>query len=155
MIECLISGTQIGADIAGLEAAYYCGIKTGGWATKGFRTTDGPKPEYKDRFNIRESDKPSYASRTWKNVKDSDGTVRFATDFSSSGELCTLKAIETFKKPYFDIDLNENIELFYNKFHLWITNNDIRVLNVAGNGNHKIFETVKHFLIEYLTEYNR
>ena len=44
MIGKIISGGQTGVDQAALRAAKACGIPTGGWAPKGWRTEDGPAP---------------------------------------------------------------------------------------------------------------
>ena len=40
----IISGGQTGADYGALLAAHALGLETGGWAPKGWRTEDGPKP---------------------------------------------------------------------------------------------------------------
>lgn len=125
------SGGQTGADIAGLMSAKVCGLKTGGWMPKGWTTQDGPKPQYETLFNMREHYASAYPPRTYANVKDSDATIRFATHFDSSGERCTLKAIKSYGKPYFDVhpDSPQAVEVAAE----WIRSNDIRRLNVAGN----------------------
>jgi hypothetical protein len=127
----IYSGTQTGADIAGLIVAKEFGIETGGFTTKGFRTQDGKKPEYAKIYNIKEMDSFNYADRTYENVKNSDGTIRIYYHKDSAGEKCTLNAIKTYSKPYFDVDLNKdnNPELAVK----WIKDNHIKCLNVAGN----------------------
>lgn len=50
----VISGGQIGADRAGLEAAFKLGITTGGWAPMGFITYAGKDPELGSKFNLKE-----------------------------------------------------------------------------------------------------
>jgi hypothetical protein len=91
--ETFVVEHKSGADIAGLKAAKDFGLETGGWIPKGFKTLDGPRPEYAELYNIKEIDSYSYKVRTWANVKDSDATVRFAKDFKSSGEICTMNGI--------------------------------------------------------------
>jgi len=39
-------------------------------------------------------------------VRESDGTIRLAFDFTSRGEKCTLTAIKDYGKPYIDVDLS-------------------------------------------------
>ena len=51
---CVISGGQNGTDRAALEAAHYLGMKTGGWAPRGFLTCAGKKPELGYAFKLRE-----------------------------------------------------------------------------------------------------
>lgn len=156
IIEKIISGAQTGADIAGLKVAKQLGIPTGGCMPKGFRTLDGDKPEYEKMFNIKEHISANYASRTYDNVKNSDATMRFASNFESSGELCTLKAINQYKKPFFDVHV-KNVTDFRaeKKQHpqeaaKWIKENNIKVLNVAGNSN-KTAPGIENYVEKYLT----
>lgn len=131
----VISGGQCGADIAALIAAKKFGIETGGWAPNGFITQYGKKPEYADLYNLKEHPSPKYPPRTYANAKESDGTIRFAGDFNSSGEKCTLKAINQYNKPYLDVDLlsMKSYEDEVEKIIEWINKHRIEVLNIAGN----------------------
>src|SRR6478609_9154529 len=143
MLKKIISGAQTGADVAGLKAAKACGIPTGGYMTKGCKTLDGPRPEYLTLYNMTECDSANYPTRTWLNVKKSDGTLRFASNWKSPGELCTANAIAFHKKPKYDVDLvdlnspelwtEEEIQKEINKVREWINTERIEVLNVAGN----------------------
>lgn len=138
ILKKVISGGQTGADQAGLYAARYMNINTGGWIPKGYKTKSGPNLSLK-KFNLTQHASDKYAPRTELNVKESDGTIRFAYDFKSPGERCTLKAIRKYHKPYLDINLN-NLEIndqLINKICEWIVLNKIKVLNVAGNANSK------------------
>lgn len=131
-IKKLISGGQTGADYAGLLAAEYLGIKTGGMMPKGFMTLDGLKPTLAKRFGMTQHSSPEYPPRTLCNVMDSDGTIRFAQDFGSAGEKLTLKCCNQAKKPFYDvIAFDEKADLI--RFHRWLRDNKIQVLNVAGN----------------------
>lgn len=100
----VISGGQIGADLAGLHAAEALDIETGGTATKGFRQKNGCAPWLR-RYGLVEHESPQYPPRTECNVLDSDATIRLALDFDSPGELCTLRYIKHYDKPHFDFQL--------------------------------------------------
>lgn len=49
----IISGGQIGADIAALRAAKEHGLETGGWATSRFMTRYGPLPSMGDVYGLK------------------------------------------------------------------------------------------------------
>jgi len=83
----VISGGQTGADRAGLEAAAYLGIQTGGTAAPGFSTSTG-RDESLKKFGLVPigcggSIRKGYVDRTKKNVDDSDATLAFSTHSSS------------------------------------------------------------------------
>ena len=88
----VISGGQTGADQAGLIVAQRFGIPTGGWMPRGWKTATGANPQLAEAFGLREHT-GDYADRTAANVRDSDGTIRFAGSFRIFGERCTLKWI--------------------------------------------------------------
>jgi len=149
MLKKVVSGGQRGADQGGLAAAKDMGLETGGWVPKGWITLNGSNPTL-SKLGLMEHSSSKYPPRTYSNVKDSDGTIRLAYDFGTPGELCTLKAIEFYNKPHFDIDLKDMpsvIEVFD-----WIDTNQIKILNIAGNaGKTKdegtfIFNQVREYL---------
>lgn len=144
----IISGGQNGADLSGLLAARKYNLETGGWLPKGCITLDGPKKEYLDLYNMKESH-GGYAIRTEANVRDSDGTIRFASDFSSAGEKCTLRAINWFKKPHLKIDIKK--PMAKEKVIDWIKENNIKVLNIAGNSE-QTSPGIEQFVFSYLCE---
>jgi hypothetical protein len=128
------SGGQDGADLAGVAAAKVCGIPTGGWCPKHWKTFSGPKPAYEKFFGMKEyTEVDGYPPRTRANVRDSDGTVRFAEDFLSPGELCTIKAVRELGKPCIDIAIDMPREQASAEIIQWMIRNDIHRLNVAGN----------------------
>lgn len=150
ILEKVISGGQTGADQAGLRAAKKAGIETGGWMPIGFLTLAGSRPDLEATFGVKEYlTRGGYAARTWANVRDSDGTLRFASDFRSPGEICALKALEYHRKPYFDVRVptkpngyvdacSEAVAALGAKIQeavVWIEEHPIRVLNVAGNSD--------------------
>jgi len=145
----ICSGGQRGADSGGLAAAHDLGLPTGGYAPKGWKTLNGMNMKL-SLLGLIEHKSDKYPPRTYDNVKLSDGTIRLANDFNSPGELCTLKAIEYYNKPHLDINLNDKPFLF--DVIDWIENNNIKVLNIAGNaGKTKeesiiIFNDVRQYL---------
>lgn len=151
MIEKIISGGQIGADIAGLRVGKALGLKTGGWMPLGFRTLTGDKPEYGDEYGMWEHSEHGYSPRTYLNVLESDGTVRFAYDFDSPGERCTLKAINSYSKPSFDVLIHrheKHADMLPNpvQFAMWLHEMKIKVLNISGNANEDIEDLVGVYL---------
>lgn len=148
----IVSGAQTGADIAGLEVAYEFGLETGGTMPFGFKTLNGCKPEYARIFGIKVHHSSSYVPRTKENVKNSDGTIRFAFDFESKGEKCTFRAIQDFKKPYFDVDLNDPPPVL--DVIKWLEQEKIEILNVAGNSEQTFPGTHKE-TTDYLTDIMR
>ena len=151
----IISGGQTGADQGGLRAGRALGLETGGWAPPGWRTLDGPAPWLAD-YGLVESTQSgvgNYAARTRLNVRDSDATVRFARDFHSPGERCTLRAIDKHAKPHLNVtewDLLAPPEFGTYKFRVFIQQFDVGVLNVAGNSEQRapgIAAAVERFLV--------
>lgn len=158
----IISGGQVGSDSGGLAAAYDLQIETGGMAPKGYRTRYGAELRLA-KLNLIESNSIEYAPRTLWNVENSDGTIRFAYDFTSPGEILTLKAIKRYKKPHFDIQLKDLEDENFLIFDIldWFKKYDIKILNVAGNGGDtkqqstKIFSLVRKNLKLWIQKYNK
>lgn len=148
MLTKIISGGQTGSDQGGLEAGQKLGLETGGWIPKGWLTEVGSNPELK-KYGLIEHTSSSYVPRTYANVKDSDGTLRIAYNFQSAGELCTLKAIKQYNKPYYDVNIHSAHE--HEKVAQWIIDNNIQVLNIAGNRESKC-PGLQEFTFNYLIE---
>jgi outer membrane protein OmpA-like peptidoglycan-associated protein len=154
----VISGGQTGADQAGLSAAKACGIHTGGTAPLGWLTLKGAKKKLLKSYGLKECKTQGYKARTWANVQNSDGTIRFAKNFNSPGERCTLNALNRIRKPYFDVDLNklttpEKTYIEIDRVTKWLQKNHIQILNVAGNAETlktgtAVFDQVEAFLID-------
>jgi hypothetical protein len=122
-IEKVISGGQTGVDQIGLKVANSLGIATGGTAPKGFRTEDGPNLALAE-YGLVEDTTSKYPSRTKKNVLNSDGTVVFGE--LTSGTQKTVDFAILLGKPYLT---NPTIDTLSS----WLQENNIRILNVAGN----------------------
>lgn len=147
MIQKLISGMQSGSDIAGIHAAVRFNIPVSGYMPKNFLTLDGNRPEYKELYNAIEDSSPLYPPRTEKNVINSDATIRFAYNFSSPGEKCTLKFIKAHSKPYLDIDLSIPDENYLSDLVVdFISKYNVKILNVAGNTARTNINTYKKTL---------
>ena len=134
----IISGGQTGVDIAALRAAKRVGLPTGGWMPMGFRTLDGPHPEYAEEFGMTAHVSSSYLPRTHMNVIGSDATLRIASNYYSSGEICTKKAIDRAHKIFLDVSMYKDWTGLVAKpdakyVSKWIATNKIRILNIAGN----------------------
>lgn len=159
MIIKVISGGQRGADIAGLRAAKRCGIETGGWMPRGYRTLDGPRPGYLHEYGLLTTESPGYPERTSKNVRDSDCTIRFASSWSSRGELATLRELKRYGKPWYDVDLGDledraSMAAELGAIVTWLRNCDCRVINVAGNADASIEPFVESYLVELIEQVN-
>ena len=92
LLTAIHSGGQTGVDVAALRAASTLGITTGGVMPHGFRTHDGPRPDYAALYGCEEHASPEWAPRTRENVAASDATLRLAEHMDSPGERCTENA---------------------------------------------------------------
>ena len=131
ILEKVISGGQTGVDRAALASAKLFGFRTGGWMPAGFRSLDKRGLFVAQDFGLEACETSSYRERTYKNVRESDGTLRLARDFLTSGELCTVGAITKYRKPQCDITEGQYPPLA--TIRDWLVTHSIRVLNVAGN----------------------
>lgn len=147
-LEEVRSGGQTGADIAGVIAAHVFGIPTSGLLPKGWTTLDGPKPQYEKLFNMKEHYAKAYPPRTYENVKLADATLRFATDFNSAGERCTLKAVTSYSKPFMDV--HPGSEPDPSVVAQWIRDGGYRRLNIAGNSR-QTSPQIGLFTFDYLS----
>lgn len=148
-LERVVSGAQVGADIAGLKAAKAAGIPTGGYMPLGYLTLHGMRPEYAEEFGIKETTNTSYPTRTWLNVKESQGTVLFCYRWNSPGTICTNKALTHFGRTCFNVNVPDTGK-FGTPEHCanWLRHEQIRVLNVAGNSDEHIEAFVEDYLLE-------
>lgn len=145
MLEKIISGGQDGVDHAALLAAASFGIQTGGWMTKDFRCHSGVGKERARIFGLKPVPHSyDYKVRTRWNVRDSDATLRLAADFSSPGEICTMKAISIYEKPHLDVMfMNGRATVNEEDVAKWLIANNVKILNVAGNSEKTWPESTK------------
>ena len=144
MVNKIISGGQTGADQAALDAARKFNIEHGGWVPKGRKRENGKVPV---KYHMQEMKTTDYAARTRRNVMVSDGTVLLARGPLTGGTLLTKKIALQADRPCCHVDL-----LAMDEFegalllHSFVTESDIRVLNVAGprlSGDPGIYRSVK------------
>jgi len=139
----IISGGQTGADIAGVDTAIECEVSYGGWLPKGRKCEEGTVPLTYTEF--QELIRGGYPKRTEQNVIDSDGTVIFSYGKLSTGSALTARLCKQHTKPCLYIDLNLNTD-HVKLLQDWLTEWDIKVLNVAGSRESKhpgIYDQVK------------
>jgi hypothetical protein len=150
VIEKIVSGGQTGVDQAGWRAARRFGIATGGWMPRGFITEDGPKPGFEQTYGARPMATADYPDRTKANVEDSDGTLWIGQSSSPGGRLTRRTAMEL-GRPYRDVGTEERQVWSPQQTAKWIGDNQIRVLNVAGNRESTCFG-IGHWAEQYLME---
>ncbi len=147
----IVSGGQTGADQGALEAALQLNHPCGGWCPKGRLSETGPIP---DKYPVQEHPSERYDVRTEANVKDSDGSLVFTYDQPTGGTAFTIEVAQKLGKPIFIFDLefdplNVNVQEIWD----WGSENDIRILNVAGPRESKAPGThnlVKGIVLEIL-----
>lgn len=148
-IRKIISGGQTGADQAGLLAAKESGIETGGWAPKGWRTSEGPA-EWLRCFGLIEHHSSEYPPRTRQNVIDSDITLLLVTNKNTPGTKYTLEACRAHHKPYLIVNPKQTQGVFLEGFRKLLGqyyngSMDI-VVNIAGHRNHPVISIVKEIV---------
>lgn len=136
----VISGGQLGSDMAGLLAAQAVSIETGGHIPKGFKTENGSKPSLA-KFGLVETKSSGYEERTGLNVKNSDATIIVSMDMNSPGTKMTQRFIDKYKKRSVGIKYHNvkepDIETTAKRLADWLYEQKIKNLNVAGNRESK------------------
>ena len=94
---------------------------------KGRRAEDGTIPE---KYPVQETEARNYTKRTKLNVLDSDGTLIINRGELDGGTAHTVRLAEKMAKPCLVIQLEEQPD--FNKITHWLTQNDIKTLNIAG-----------------------
>ena len=123
----LISGGQSGTDRAALDFALKNNFPCGGWCPLGRKAEDGMIPGH---YPLKETKTSDYAERTLLNVKDSDGTLIIFMREMDNGTRLTLNFTQEHEKPVFLVNDTKAADAI--SFRNWISENNIRVLNVAG-----------------------
>lgn len=136
LLKKVISGGQTGVDRAGLDAAMCTGFETGGFAPKGWKTTDGPAPELA-KLGLEES-RGGYDVRTRQNALLADATIIFARNFESPGTALTVRILEQYGKPFELVgeQVVSNTETAVQLAHglaKWIFCEKFATVNIAGN----------------------
>ena len=131
MLKKIISGGQLGADQAALDAAIKYNFPHGGWIQKGRKIKNGVLP---DKYELEEMPVAGYKERIEQNVIDSDGTVIFSHGDLTGGADYSMKMTERHQRHKLHIDLKViPSSIAASKINTWIIENNIEVLNVAGS----------------------
>lgn len=146
MIRRIISGFQSGVDINAILAARSLNIPTGGYIPKGFKTENGPKPEYKE-YGAIETKTEEYNDRTIKNILKADCTIIFYESVRSRGTKLTYSLCEKFKKPYMMVNIKKPAEPI--SIVKWLEAKNHDVINIAGH-RESVSPGIGDFVLEYL-----
>lgn len=160
MIKKVISGGQTGVDQAGLLAANYVGIPTGGWAPWNWMTEKGERREALEKLGLKADryDAKTYPIRTESNINAADGTLIITCGIESPGTKFTETVCKRNRAHcYKVIDYKSNVAVL--EVVEWIKDHRIKILNVAGPRESKIGritkEEVINFMIKVLKGANR
>ena len=132
MLKKIISGGQTGADRAALDFAIQHGVPHGGWVPQGRKAEDGRIP---DIYQLQEMPTDSHRARTEQNAIDSGGTVVISHGklTGRSGSAYAAKMARKHGRPRLHLNMAKlSIEKASQILRLWIVENKIEVLNVAG-----------------------
>ena len=84
------------------------------------------------RYQLTELDSSKYWKRTYENVQSSDGSLIIYVERIVCGTLLTEKYCQKESKPYFEINLLEDLKQTQVNFNHWVKENHIITLNIAG-----------------------
>jgi len=156
----MISGGQMGVDLAALDAGLALNLKIAGYVPY-FYDRDMAEQYNLIHMPWTKSVAQAYVGRTTKNVQESDatvifkfkdspgtnGTIRYAHygQWKPSLKIRNERENHPFK-PYLIISSldDTNIERLRN----FITLNSVSVVNIAGHRGHNYYQPVKQFLID-------
>jgi hypothetical protein len=148
MLKRVVSGGQTGVDRAGLDAALEVGLPIGGYCPKGRLAEDGCVPEH---YPLVELSSERYATRTEKNVVESDGTLVLNMGRLTEGTKATVDYAVQHGKPFLVLQLDRAPG--QEEVLAWLEANRIATLNVAGPRESKhpgIYQLALEFLREVL-----
>ena len=143
----ILSGGQTGVDRAALDAAIELGIPHGGWCPRNRLAEDGRIPQ---KYRLKETLSPEYAVRTRLNVRDTDGTLILYREPLEGGTALTWQFAVELEKPVLLVELG--FPPVFEAFHLWLSENSIRTLNIAGPRESQrpgIYHEAKSLVVEW------
>ena len=125
----IITGGQTGVDQGALDFAIDYQFESGGFCPKGRICEAGVIPF---KYHLVETDSDEYLERTRKNVLEADGVLIIHDSVElMEGAQNTIKFANQFSKPLLMINTDDLIN--YTQFVNWLVQNEIGVLNIAGN----------------------
>jgi hypothetical protein len=131
MLKKIISGGQVGADQAALDAAIKCNFPHSGWIQNGRKTQTGALPE---KYHLIEMSASGYKERIERNVIESDGTVIITHGDLTGGAEYSRKMAKKHHRPCLHVDLSITpAAVSSSDINTWIIENSIEVLNVTGS----------------------
>lgn len=148
MLRRIITGGQTGVDRAALDVAIPLGIPCGGWCPAGRLAEDGV---IDPRYPLQETPVAEYETRTFLNVRDSDGTLVLTFGIPAGGTAYTIECATKLGKPCLVVDLDQQDDP--TPVRAWINEQHIAVLNVAGPRASKMpraYDTALRFLLKLL-----
>lgn len=147
-----------GVDLAGIDAAIFLGVESGGWVPRFKFNEKGKIPE---GYNCKETPHKDYKERTLWNVQDSDATLLFSYGKPTGGTELTIKYCQEYNKPYHYVDLVKYKldEIKTTKSAVsWLKKTDPSILNIAGSRESKfpgIYTISRFIIIELLVKHNK
>jgi predicted Rossmann-fold nucleotide-binding protein len=126
----IVSGGQTGVDRAALDVALKHGIECGGWCPTGRLDEFGRIPH---QYPLQELEVGGFPERTFRNVKDSDGTVIIYPGELGVGTEQTLHFCVEQRRPHELIDASKvSAEDAAKLISNFIRKHRIEILNIAG-----------------------
>ena len=125
----LVTGGQTGVDRATLDMALALFLPVRGWCPKGRLAEDGTIPAI---YPLQETTSAEYAVRTEWNVRDSDATMILAYGSLEGGTKLTADLTQKYNRPVLVLNAMTFNQRDVDRFHQWIRDKHIRILNVAG-----------------------
>jgi hypothetical protein len=139
------SGGQTGVDRAALDYALCNDISCAGWCPQNRQAEDGT---INIRYPLRQVYSVNFNLRTELNVLDCDGTLIIIFDEMDEGTKLTYDIAKLNEKPLFTwvtCDKSNDVR----RFHRWLTQHNIRHLNIAGPRESKA-PGIYHYTLELL-----
>jgi len=122
---------------------------------KGYLTEDGPRPEYERLYGMLALPTTEYTKRTRRNVEFARGTLCIARRWNVDGVAATIRYAEELQRPLLKVTYPKSPrsqpEVTPEEVLQWLVQNNIFILNVAGNRESNaegIEKFTYHFLVQ-------